>query len=92
MDWLHFNFSHHQEHHIFPAMSPKYAPLLRARLRALSPRASIVYPHWQALRTLFWRPALYSEDGQRFVNSGGPDSLGATELRRRLEAPGEETF
>ena len=48
LNWLHFNFSYHQEHHIFPAQSPKYAPLLRKHLRALNPRASIVYPHRHA--------------------------------------------
>ena len=87
LDWLHFNFSHHQEHHVFPAMSPRYAPLVRAHLRALSPRASIVYPHLRALRTLFWRPALYSEQGQHFVGREGPDAVSATDLRLRLEAP-----
>ena len=91
MDWMHFNFSYHQEHHIFPAMSPKYAPLLREHLRVISPRASIVYPHLHALRTLFGRPALYSEDGQRFMNSEGQASLSTTDLRHRLEAPGVTT-
>ncbi|MET0405493.1 MAG: fatty acid desaturase [Cystobacter sp.] len=88
LDWMHFNFSHHQEHHIFPAMSPKYAPLLRERLRELNPQASIVYPHLHALRSLFGRSPLYSEDGQRFLTPQGTGVLSATELRHRLEEPG----
>ncbi|RKH36006.1 fatty acid desaturase [Corallococcus sp. CA031C] len=87
MDWLHFNFSYHQEHHIFPAQSPKYAPLLRQHLRALNPRASIVYPHLHALRMLYRRPALYSADGQTLVGRDGMTAVSTTELRQQLEAP-----
>ncbi|QAT83686.1 fatty acid desaturase [Corallococcus coralloides] len=86
MNWMHFNFSYHQEHHIFPAQSPKYAPLLRKHLRALSPRASIVYPHLHALRTLYRRPALYSADGQSLMGRDGTPEVSTTELRRQLEA------
>jgi fatty acid desaturase len=86
MDLLHLNFSYHQEHHIFPAMSPKFAPLLRENLRALNPEASIAYPHLHALRTLYGRPALYTEDGRTLVGTEGSPSLPTAELRRRLEA------
>jgi fatty acid desaturase len=88
MNWAHFNFSHHQEHHIFPAMSPKFAPDLRAALRAINPRASIVYPHWGALRAVFSRPALYAEGGQIFVAPEGTRSVTAEDLRRTLESTG----
>jgi fatty acid desaturase len=87
MNWLHLNFSYHQEHHIFPAMSPRFAPLLRQHLRALNPEASIVYPHLRALRTLYSRPALYGKDGHTFVDREGAHPVGTTELRCRLEAP-----
>jgi fatty acid desaturase len=87
MDLLHLHFSHHQEHHIFPAMSAKFAPLLRKHLRALNPEASIVAPHLQALRALFWRPALYSMDGRSFAGPDGTASVSTAELRRRIEAP-----
>ena len=29
VDVLHFNFSYHTEHHLFPAMSSKYYPLVK---------------------------------------------------------------
>lgn len=86
LDWIHLNFSYHQEHHIFPAMSPKFGPLLREHLRALNPEASIVFPHLHALRTLFWRPALYSDDGRGLVNPEGTPSVSHEELRQRLAA------
>ncbi|RKH49646.1 fatty acid desaturase family protein [Corallococcus llansteffanensis] len=87
LNWLHFNFSYHQEHHIFPAQSPKYAPLLRKHLRQLNPRASIVYPHRHALRMLFRRPALYSADGQTLLGRDGTPVMSTRELRQQLEAP-----
>lgn len=88
LDWLHFNFSYHQEHHIFPAQSPKYAPLLRQHLRELNPRASTVYPHGRALRLLFTRPALYSDDGGTLMAQDGSRAVHTTELRERLIPPG----
>ncbi|RKH14552.1 fatty acid desaturase [Corallococcus sp. CA053C] len=87
LNWLHFNFSYHQEHHIFPAQSPRYAPLLRKHLRELNPRASIVFPHGHALRMLFRRPALYSADGQTLMGRDGTPVMTTRELRQQLEAP-----
>ncbi|MCP3141864.1 fatty acid desaturase family protein [Pyxidicoccus xibeiensis] len=87
MDLIHWNFSYHQEHHIFPAMSPRFAPLLREHLRTLNPEASIVYPHLKALRMLYSRPALYAADGRTLVGPEGTPSVTTEELRRRLERP-----
>ncbi|WLR42684.1 acyl-CoA desaturase [Bacillus carboniphilus] len=33
IDWLHFNFSYHTEHHVFPGMSSKYYPLVKKELK-----------------------------------------------------------
>ena len=33
IDVLHFNFSYHTEHHLFPAMSSKYYPLVKRKLK-----------------------------------------------------------
>jgi fatty acid desaturase len=91
IDWLHLNFSYHQEHHIFPAMSSRFAPLLRQHLRALNPEASIVYPHLHALHMVFRRPALYG-DATTFVAHDGTRPMTASELRRELEAPNAKEF
>jgi len=49
LDLLHFNFSHHAEHHMFPAMSSKYFPLVRAELRRHAGDRYLAPPHWKAL-------------------------------------------
>lgn len=90
MNWAHFNFSYHQEHHIFPSMSHRFGPLLRQRLRELKPEASAVFPHVRALRALYSRPALYSPtDGTVLVGRDGTPAVSTEELRRRLDAPGQ---
>ncbi len=85
MDVIHLNFSYHQEHHIFPAMSPRFAPSLRAALRDLNPKASIVYPHFRALRALYARPPLYAADGKTLISPDGTRSIDAGALRASLE-------
>ncbi|MBU8897976.1 fatty acid desaturase [Corallococcus sp. M34] len=88
MNWLHLNFSYHQEHHIFPAMSPKFAPLVREHVRALNAEASTVYPHLRALRMLYSRPALYSPvDGRTLVGPEGAPAVTTESLRHQLLAP-----
>lgn len=58
-DILHFNFSHHTEHHIFPAMNPRYAPLVKAECRKLWPERYNEMPHWEALMVVCMTPRLY---------------------------------
>lgn len=63
LDVLHFNFSHHTEHHVFPAMNPKYAPALKAALKERWPESYCEMPHWQALLALWRTPRLYRDAG-----------------------------
>jgi fatty acid desaturase len=69
-DWIHFNFSYHQEHHLFPGMSGRHLPRVRAALRELEPAASVVHPQWRAVLALFRKPALYL-DAQTLSGPGG---------------------
>ncbi len=62
LDILHLNFSHHTEHHIFPAMSPKYAPQVRALLKQFWADKYQEMSHWQAMLTLWRTPRLYLDD------------------------------
>src|SRR5262249_7080679 len=62
LDWLHVAFSFHQEHHVFPKMSPRYAPLLREEMRKLAPGAISAYPLGMTLKMLFVAPSLYLDD------------------------------
>ncbi|MFZ5817046.1 MAG: fatty acid desaturase family protein [Bacillota bacterium] len=61
MDVLHFNFSHHVEHHVFPGMSPKYAPLVKAELKRLFPRQYQEMAFSAALAALWRTPRIYKD-------------------------------
>jgi fatty acid desaturase len=64
LDWAHFNFSHHVEHHLFPTMSPKYSPLVRALLRQYAPGWLLCPSHYRALLMLINTPRIHDEDGE----------------------------
>lgn len=61
MDLIHFNFSHHVEHHLFPAMSSRYAPLVRAKLRQHWGNRFLAPAHLRALRIVFGTPRIHGE-------------------------------
>lgn len=62
VDVLHHNFSHHTEHHIFPAMNSMYAPRVRELAKEMYPDRYNEMPHWKALLTLWRTPRLYRSD------------------------------
>src|SRR5262249_43233933 len=53
IDAVHLHFSHHVEHHLFPAMSHRYYPLVRQTLRRLAGQRYLAPSHWNALVTLY---------------------------------------
>jgi fatty acid desaturase len=59
VDRLHFHFSHHVEHHLFPRMSPACAPVVRAWLKANAPDRYVSPAHWVALAALYKTPRVY---------------------------------
>lgn len=59
LDRLHFNFSHHVEHHLFPTMSAHHAPRLRTWLRANEPDRYVSPAHRTALSYLYRTPRVY---------------------------------
>jgi len=63
LDRLHFNFSHHVEHHLLPSMNTSYAPLAREVLQRLAGARYLAPRHWQTLILLFRTPRV--QDGQR---------------------------
>ncbi len=71
LDVVHSNFSHHTEHHIFPAMSTKYVPQVKRLIKKLWPDRYHEMPLWRALGALWRTPRLYL-DNVRLVdpNSG----------------------
>jgi len=63
LDLVHFNFSHHVEHHLFPSMSSRYAPLVREKLREYTNGRYLAPPHWTAFRMVFLTPRVHDIDG-----------------------------
>lgn len=62
LDVIHSNFSHHTEHHVFPAMSAKYAPQAKRVLKELWPDRYHEMPLWKALVLLWRTPRLYLDN------------------------------
>jgi len=63
VDLLHFNFSYHTEHHIFPGLNSNYYPLVRDRLAVLYPdRMGYVVPAGKAWRLLMETPGHYLDE------------------------------
>jgi fatty acid desaturase len=61
-DRLHFRFSHHVEHHLFPAMSGAELPRLRRWLQAEVPEAYVCPAHWRAILWLYRTPRTYHDE------------------------------
>ncbi len=59
LDLLHFHFSHHLEHHLFPTMCSRHYPLVRRSLRRHLGDRYLAPPHWRALVAVFRTPRLY---------------------------------
>ncbi len=59
LDRLHFNFSHHVEHHLFPNMSGKHAPRVRAWLQEHEADRYVSPAHWLAFSYLYRTPRVY---------------------------------
>lgn len=59
LDRVHFHFSHHVEHHLFPALASSSLPLVRDALRRVDADAYLCPPHGRALRALFTTPRFY---------------------------------
>lgn len=85
-DWWHFDFSYHQEHHLFPKMSHKFGARVRAKLRELDGRAVAVLPWGVALRAAFATPALY-RDAFTLVHEDGSDETALPALAQQLGLP-----
>jgi fatty acid desaturase len=85
-DLLHFHFSHHLEHHLFPAMCSWHYPKVRKSLRRHLGAEYLAPSHWRALRAIFDTPKLY--DGlEAFVNPVSGRRVTAADVRARLAAP-----
>jgi fatty acid desaturase len=96
MDLIHFNFSHHVEHHLFPAMSSRYAPLVRAKLRQYAGERFLAPPHARALLLVFRTPRIHDQSnalvnpatGHRIVFTDITKALCSATLGHPTKTPG----
>lgn len=59
VDVLHFNFSYHTEHHLFPSMSPKYYPVVKQHIKKMWPERYHEMKMSKAMKTLWNTPRVY---------------------------------
>jgi fatty acid desaturase len=61
VDILHFNFSYHTEHHLFPGMNPKYYPRVKQHIKEMWPERYHEMPMMKALIALWQTPRVYQK-------------------------------
>jgi len=83
IDWMHFNFSHHVEHHLFPGMNSAMYPQVRQVLREVAPRDYVAPSHLRALKAVLSTPRLYADTFQLIDVPGGA-RVDTLELRAEL--------
>lgn len=64
VDVLHFNFSYHTEHHLFPSMSSKYYPLVKQHIKAMWPERYHEMPMGKAMVALWKTPRVYYQHNE----------------------------
>ncbi|MEG3958716.1 fatty acid desaturase [Microcoleus sp. herbarium2] len=69
-DLLHFNFSHHTEHHIFPSLNSNYYPMVQELLQIHYPDRMNLIDAGEAWRLLMETPRHY-QDQVTFTDSSG---------------------
>ena len=62
VDVLHYQFSLHTEHHMFPSMNPKYYPLVRDQIKKMWPDRYHEMSYLKAMITLVKTPRIYLEE------------------------------
>jgi fatty acid desaturase len=70
-DIIHFNFSHHVEHHIFPTLHWKYYPIVRQYLMKNVPKYYVCPSHFKALIYLYKTPREYKDNNTLFSSETG---------------------
>ena len=74
VDKVFSNFSHHVEHHLFPAMSSSHYPKVRKLLLDLYPNRFQLIPMIDAVKLLCTTPRIYNNNNQ-LVNYDGREKI-----------------
>jgi len=83
VDFCHLHFSHHTEHHIFPALSHRYYPEVRRILETEVGAAYKAPSHWRAVYVFLTMPRIWN--GAEFVDASGTRRMNLAELNARLQ-------
>jgi fatty acid desaturase len=83
-DLLHFNFSYHTEHHLFPSINSDYYPLLQTLLQIYYPDQLNLLTAGDAWRGLLGTPRHY-RDHQTLTDWTGEKSMNCPCNRRKLQ-------
>ncbi len=59
LERMHFQFGYHVEHHVFPTLNGRHAPLVREAMVRLYGERYLSLPHARALQLLYTRPKLH---------------------------------
>jgi fatty acid desaturase len=77
MDFFHLNFSHHNEHHLYPEAGPANYPLIREALLARFPERYHEMGFWQAYREILRTP-IATADRDTLVDVTGGETRQVT--------------
>lgn len=83
LDTVHLNFSYHVEHHLFPSMSPRFAPRMRDAIVARIGSRYVSPPHWFAIKALYQTPRVYL-DADTLVDPHTDDRVAIPEVTKIL--------
>ncbi|TWI59182.1 fatty acid desaturase family protein [Halalkalibacter nanhaiisediminis] len=94
VDFLHFNFSYHTEHHLFPGVSSKYYPLVKEQIKKRWPERYHEMPMGSALVALWKTPRLYYQQSELIDPSKGTlfGSLGNGLDPKNIQSKGLDTL
>jgi fatty acid desaturase len=86
--WLLLNFNYHTEHHLFPRMSPRYAPAVARLLAETWPDRYHALPHGRALLAVWRTPRPYY-DGLRLIDPRSQTLYGTLVHGLEVREPGK---
>ncbi len=84
-DKLHLEFSYHREHHLFPTMSHRFGPRVRAALVEMGIPAEPTFTHLQALKLVLTTPRMYEHS--HCLRSATGERVDLREFWRKHSAP-----
>jgi len=92
VDWLHGWFSYHQEHHLFPKMSPVHAPLVHQKMKEIDPALPSRVPWWRTIVWIYRTPRAYERGGEALVSVDGERRIPIDTIKADLLQERSATF